>query len=101
MVPKRPSKVQEPVKPLFLVVPPQKQNLAYSIQQFQQAAPVVVAPAEPKAAVLYTVQQSSAPLVVAAQGELAQPARLQVVPVSAATTSVFTPFSSSVVQVYQ
>lgn len=102
---KKPSKLeQEPVRPIFLVVQqPQKQNLAYTIQQVQTAAPLVVAP-EPSAPLFYTVQPQSAPLVAVPQSGVVESARLEVVPVSAVSASssqVLTPYSSTFVQVFQ
>lgn len=91
---------QEDRRPIFFILPQQiqaqPQRLLYSVQQ-QNAALVTVQ--QPKALV-YNVQ-SSAPLVALPAAEV-QPASLQLLPASAATTtSVVTPYSSSFVQVFQ
>lgn len=98
----KPVKIQEETsRPVFFLIPQQKQNLVYSVQQIQQSAPLVVAP-QPKAALVYaTVQEQNAPLVAVPQSEIIQNARLQVLPASAQSSSIFTPFSASLVQVYQ
>lgn len=95
---KEKSSKSQDKRPVFLVVPqrlqvqPQPQRLLYSIQQ---SAALVEVPQQK--ALVY----ASAPLVALPTAEL-QTAKLQLLPASSATTtSVFTPYSSSFVQVFQ